>query len=61
MGLGTLGARGRTWITAFIVALAVGTDALFFPYVAYMVVYGLFVGAISAFALKRLWSGRSLE
>jgi len=52
----SMGARGRTWVTAVIVSLAVATDALFFPYVAYMVVYGLFVGGLSALALKRLWS-----
>ena len=51
-----MGARGRTWVTAVIVSLAVATDALFFPYAAYMVVYGLFVGGLSALALKRLWS-----
>lgn len=51
-----LGPRGRNWITAFIVLVAVGTDALFFPYVGYMLVYGVLVGAVSAFALWRLWA-----
>jgi hypothetical protein len=50
-----LGPRGRNWITGFIVVIAAGTDALFFPYVKYMVVYGVFVSVISAFALSRLW------
>lgn len=56
-----LGHRGRNWITAFIVILAVGTDALFFPFVKYMVAYGLFVGAASGFALWRLWAGPSVK
>jgi hypothetical protein len=57
--LALFGPRGRNWVTAFIVVAAVGTDALFFPYVAYMVAYGVFVGVISGFALSKLWGGRS--
>ena len=56
-----LGRRGRNWVTAFIVLVAVGTDALFFPYAKYMVVYGVLVGAVSGFALWRLWSVRPVK
>ena len=53
--------RGKSWITAVIVLLAAGSDALFYPFVKYMVVYGVFVSAPSAFAIWRLWSRRSIK
>ena len=53
--------RGKTWITALIVLTAAGSDALFFPYVKYMVTYGVFVSAPSAYAIWRLWSRRSIK
>ena len=51
--------RGKTWVTALIVLTAAGSDALFFPYARYMVIYGLFVSLISALAIWRLWGRRS--
>jgi hypothetical protein len=50
--------RARTWGTTLIVLGAVGSDALFFPHVAYMVVYGVFVSVPSALAIHRLWRRR---
>ena len=43
------------------ITLAAGSDALFYPFVKYMVVYGVFVSAPSAFAIWRLWSRRSIK
>lgn len=60
-GMALLGRRGRNWITASIVLFAVGTDALFFPYAKYMVIYGVLVGAVAGFALWRLWSVRAVK
>ena len=52
--------RGKSIITSVIVMLAVGSDALFFPYAKYMVFYGIFVGLASSLAIWRLWSRRSV-
>src|SRR5438093_6131450 len=43
----SLGERGKVWITSLIVLVAIGSDALWFPYARYMLVYGVFVGVVS--------------
>lgn len=53
--------RAKTWLTAMIVLVALGSDLLFFPYVKYMVVYGIFAGVLSALAIVRLWHRRSVK
>jgi hypothetical protein len=57
----SLGDRGRAWVTALIVLVAVSSDALFFPYARYMLVYGLFVSVLSGLAIWRLWARRSIR
>jgi hypothetical protein len=54
----SLGDRGKAWLTALIILVAAGTDTLFFPYVKYMVVYGIFVGVLSGLAISRVWARR---
>jgi hypothetical protein len=57
----TLSDRGKSILTGGIVVTAVGSDALFFPYAKYMVVYGICVGAFSGAAIWRLWARRSVK
>ncbi len=57
----SLGERGRIWLTSLIVLVAAGSDALFFPYVKYMLVYGIFVSVVSGLALSRVWARRSVH
>lgn len=57
----SLGDRGRSWLTFLIVLVAAGSDTLFFPYVKYMVVYGIFVGVLSGLAISRVWARRSVR
>jgi hypothetical protein len=57
----SLSDRAKTWVTALIVLAAAGSDALFFPYAKYMVVYGMFVSVPSALAIWRLWGRRSVK
>jgi hypothetical protein len=57
----SLGDRGKAWVTALIVLVAASSDALFFPYTRYMVVYGLFVSVLSGLAIWRLWARRSIK
>jgi hypothetical protein len=53
--------RAKAWVTALIALVAVGSDLLFFPYVKYMVVYGILAGVLSAFAIFRVWRRRSVK
>jgi hypothetical protein len=53
--------RAKTWLTAMIALVAVGSDLLFFPYVKYMVVYGILASVLSALAILRLWRRRSVK
>jgi hypothetical protein len=53
--------RAKAWVTAMIALVAVGSDLLFFPYVKYMVVYGILASVLSAFAIVRLWRRRSVK
>jgi hypothetical protein len=48
----------RRIVTVVIGVLAFGSDALFFPHVAYMLAYGAFVGLLSVVVLRRLWGTR---
>ncbi|HEY3211533.1 MAG TPA: hypothetical protein VGL18_17400 [Actinomycetota bacterium] len=57
----SLGDRGKTFITGLIVLVAAGSDALFFPYAKYMVVYGIFVSVLSGLAISRVWARRSVK
>jgi hypothetical protein len=57
----SLGDRGKAWVTALIVLVAASSDALFFPYARYMLVYGLFVSVLSGLAIWRLWARRSVK
>jgi hypothetical protein len=57
----SLSDRGKSIITGAIVAAAAGSDAMFFPYAKYMVVYGICVGAFSGAAIWRLWARRSVK
>ncbi len=57
----SLGNRGKAWVTASIIVVAASSEALFYPYARYMVVYGLFVSVLSGLAIWRLWSRRSVK
>lgn len=47
--------RARVGVTAAVIGLALGTDALFLPHVGYMVAYGAFVSVLSFVVLRRVW------
>lgn len=53
--------RGKSWVTSLIVLAAAGSDALFYPYAKYMVIYGLFVSLPAGAAIWRLWARRSVN
>jgi len=57
----SLGDRGKVWLSSLIVLVAAGSDALFFPYVKYMLVYGIFVSVVSGLAISRVWARRSVN
>lgn len=57
----SLGDRGKAFLTGLIVLIAAGSDALFFPYAKYMVVYGIFVSVLSGLAISRVWARRSVR
>ena len=57
----SLSDRGKSVVTAGIVVVAAGSDALFFPFIKYMVIWGIFMGAFSGAAIWRLWARRTVK
>jgi hypothetical protein len=58
-GQAVLTDTGKKWITALIILGAAGTDALWFPYLKAMGIYGVFVSALAGLAIFRMWGRRS--
>jgi len=48
----------RRIVTALVAVFALGSDALFFPHLTYMVAYGVFVGLLTVVVLRRVWGTR---
>jgi len=51
----SFGPHVRTWASALVVLVAVGTDFLFFPYSKFMALYGIFAAMLSGYVLHRMW------
>jgi len=48
----------RRLVTAMVMLIALGSDALFFPHAAYMAAYGAFVGLLCWVVLRKIWGTR---